>query len=233
MRYLIVAAHPDDEALGAGAMMHRLSSEGHDVCVCLLSHWSPTRDDNLNEGIKKSHSILGVAKTYVGDFGCMRFKDADHHAMVRFIEDAIMDCQPDVIITHHPADIHVDHGITSQCCLEAAKLPQRQIADIPAIKKIMFMEVPSSTDWNINTANGVFTPNVYVEVKQKDIAAKVDSINVYKAVLRERPHPRSVACIDALATVRGSQSGVKYAEAFQQVFELEEITDGHRRNQEA
>ena len=47
MRYLIVAAHPDDEALGAGATMHKASRNGDDVYVCLLSHWSPTRDDNL------------------------------------------------------------------------------------------------------------------------------------------------------------------------------------------
>ena len=221
MRYLIVAAHPDDEALGAGAMIHALASTGNKVYVCLLSHWSPTRDDNLEEGIKKSHAILGVEKAYVGDFGCMRFKDADHHEIVRFIEASIKDCQPDIIITHHPADVHVDHGVTAECCLEAAKLPQRQICNINPIKRIMFMEVPSSTDWNISPANGIFTPNVYAEVTETDIDAKLDSIAVYDNVLRKQPHPRSEENIKALATVRGSQSGVKYAEAFQLVFSLE------------
>lgn len=221
MRYLIVAAHPDDEALGAGALIHHAASKGNDVYVCLLSHWSPTRDDNLEEGIKKSHRVLGVGKSYIGDFGCMRFKDADHHEIVRFIESCIRDCQPDVVITHHPADIHVDHGITAECCLEAVKLPQRQIADIPAIKKVMFMEVPSSTDWNINTANGVFIPNLFVKVDDKDIDAKIESIGVYDNVLRNSPHPRSVLSLDALATVRGSQAGVGQAESFQLVFELE------------
>ena len=221
MKYLIVAAHPDDEALGAGALIHHISSKGDDVCVCLLSHWSPTRDDNLEEGIKESHRILGVAKSYVGDFGCMRFKDADHHEIVRFIESCIRDCQPDIVITHHPADIHVDHGITAECCLEAVKLPQRQIADISPIKKVMFMEVLSSTDWNISPANGVFIPNVFIGVGQKDIEAKVASIGVYENVLRESPHPRSKSNIGALSIVRGSQAGTKYAEAFQLVFEVE------------
>jgi len=221
MRYLIVAAHPDDEALGAGAMIHHVAMKGDDVFVCLLSHWSPTRDDNLEQGIKKSHAILGVKKAYVGDFGCMRFKDEDHHAIVRFIESAIKDCKPDVLITHHPADIHVDHGVTAQCCLEAAKLPQRQIADIPPIKKIMFMEVPSSTDWNINTANGVFVPNVFMEVDRIDVSEKIESISVYDNVLRVEPHPRSVENLSALSIVRGSQAGVEHAEAFQLVFELE------------
>lgn len=220
MRYLIVAAHPDDEALGAGAMIHAAKKNGDEVYVCLLSRWSPTRDDNLDDGIKESHDILGVKKSYVADFGCMRFKDADHHEVVRFIESCIKDCGPDVLITHHPADIHIDHGVTAECCLEASKLPQRQTVHIPEIRKVMFMEVPSSTDWNISTANGVFVPNTFVGVDADDLAAKVRAVGVYKDVIRQHPHPRSEISIDALAIVRGSQCGREYAEAFQLVFGL-------------
>lgn len=220
MRYLIVAAHPDDEALGAGATIHHTAANGDEVFVCLLSHWSPTRDDNLEDGIKESHRILGVAKSYVGDFGCMRFKDADHHEIVRFIESCIKDCQPDVLVTHHPADIHIDHGITAECCLEAARLPQRQICQVAPIKNICFMEVPSSTDWNINPTTSSFTANLFISVSNDDVKAKVDAIDVYSNVLRERPHPRSFAGIQALATVRGCQCGAYYAEAFQSVFRL-------------
>ena len=151
----------------------------------------------------------------------MRFKDADHHEIVRFIETAIKDCQPDVIITHHPADVHIDHGVTAECCLEAAKLPQRQIANVKPVKKIMFMEVPSSTDWSMSTANGVFVPNVFSEVCTEDIDAKIESIDVYENVIRERPHPRSASSMVALAVVRGSQAGYRNAEAFQLVFGLE------------
>lgn len=221
MRYLIVVAHPDDEALGAGAIIHKAADSGSEVYVCLLSHWSPTRDDNLKSGIIKSHQILGVTKSYVGDFGCMRFKDADHHEIVRFIESCIKDCRPDVLITHHPADIHIDHGVTAECCMEAAKLPQRQIISIPAIKKVMFMEVPSSTDWNVSRANGIFTPNTFISVDKADVEAKIRAIGVYRDVIREAPHPRSETVLDALAVVRGSQCGRRYAEAFQMVFGLE------------
>lgn len=220
MRYLIVAAHPDDEALGAGALIHNVTSRGDEVYVCLMSHWSPTRDDNLEKGIEVSHRVLGVKKSYIGDFGCMRFKDADHHEMVRFIEESIKDCQPDVVITHHPSDIHIDHGITSECCLEAAKLPQRQTCQIVPIKSICFMEVPSSTDWNINTTTQQFVPNTFVEITVQDISAKMEAIGVYKDVVREKPHPRSQSVITAIAQVRGSQSGLKFAEAFQNVFRL-------------
>ena len=221
MRYLVVAAHPDDEALGAGATIHKAAANGDEVFVCILSHWSPTRDDNLEEGINKSHAILGVKKSYIGDFGCMKFKDADHHEMVRFIEECIKDCQPDVMIVHHPADVHVDHGVASECSLEAAKLPQRQTCPISRIKNVMFMEVPSSTDWNINTVSGTFQPNTFMEVSEKDLNAKIEAIGVYDNVIRNFPHPRSMMAIDSLAIVRGSQAGLSRAESFQSVFRLE------------
>ena len=220
MRYLIVAAHPDDEVLGAGATIHRAALSGDEVYVCLMSHWSPTRDDNLNDGIKDSHRILGVKKAYVGDFGCMRFKDADHHEMVRFIESCILDCQPTVLITHHPADIHIDHGVTAECCLEAAKLPQRQTCRTGRIQNIMFMEVPSSTDWNTNPSMSCFRPDTFLEVSTEDLDAKYAAISVYDNVIRERPHPRSISSMNALATVRGGQAGVYLAEAFQTVFRV-------------
>ena len=35
MNYLIVVAHPDDEVLGAGATMHKLIKEGHNVAVAI------------------------------------------------------------------------------------------------------------------------------------------------------------------------------------------------------
>lgn len=220
MVYLIVAAHPDDEALGAGATIHKVTRNGDEVHVCLLSHWSPTRDDNLANGIKESHKILGVCKSYIGDFGCMRFKDADHHEVVRFIEAAIKDAQPDVIITHHPADIHIDHGVTAECCLEAAKLPQRQTAMVRPVKRILFMEVPSSTDWNVNPVSGRFEPNLFCEVSEENVEAKIEAIGVYKDVIRRHPHPRSEGALISLATIRGCQSGQSYAEAFQMVFGL-------------
>lgn len=220
-KILVVAAHPDDEALGAGATIHRLAEEGDDVYVCLMSHWCPTRYDNLKEGIEESHKILGVKKSYIGECNGLSFKDVDHHSMVMHIEDAIQDCCPNIIITHHPADINPDHQITTQCCLEAAKLPQRQIVNIPKISKIWFMEVPSSTDWNVSTANGFFIPNCFVAVNREDIDAKVKSIEMYDGVIREFPHPRSVTYLSSLAQVRGSKAGLKLAEAFQVAFELE------------
>ena len=36
-KILVVAAHPDDEVLGAGGTIRKLTMQGHKVDVCILS----------------------------------------------------------------------------------------------------------------------------------------------------------------------------------------------------
>lgn len=36
MNYLVVVAHPDDEVLGAGATIHKLIKEGHNVALAIM-----------------------------------------------------------------------------------------------------------------------------------------------------------------------------------------------------
>lgn len=218
MNVLVVAAHPDDEVLGAGATIHSLARQGANVYACVVSMESVTREDGLLAKMLESHRTLGIKGAYYGDFECMRLKDADHHSIVMLIESAIRKSRPDVVITHHPADVHIDHQIVAECCLEAIRLPQRQIEDVPRIRGMLSMEVPSSTDWNADASKLRFVPNAYREVDADDIAAKMDALAVYDGVIRERPHPRSREAIESLAVVRGANFGVGLAEAFQQVF---------------
>lgn len=217
-RVLVVAAHPDDEVLGAGATIHRLSKEGHSVCVAIASKECKTREGGLADECAQSHEVLGVKESRFGDFECMAFDRADHYEMVEFIEEAICEFGPDAVVTHHPSDIHPDHRTLSLCTLEAVRLPQRQIKDIKRIERVMFMEVPSSTDWSANPSLARFSPNLYARVGESDVQAKIDALRVYEGVVRTNPHPRSEVAIKALAEKRGSEYGYPMAEAFQIAF---------------
>lgn len=55
-----------------------------------------------------------------------------HLKLVQFIESAIRESEPDIIITHHPADTNNDHLQTSMACQEAIRLFQRQ----PSVKPV-------------------------------------------------------------------------------------------------
>ena len=79
------------------------------------------------------------------------------------------------------------------------------------------MEVPSCTEWKINNSMKCFDPNCFVEVGKEGVDAKLKALAMYRGVMRPYPHPRSVEYITALATVRGGQWGLDYAEAFEVV----------------
>ena len=226
MNYLIVVAHPDDEVLGAGATMYRKHQAGANVDVCILSggvaarHLRP-EDAELESDIIGSNGVLGVRQCIKGDFPNIQFNTVPHLKLVQFIEQAILRCEPDVIITHHPGDTNNDHLHTSRACQAAIRLFQRR-PEVRPIKELWFMEVPSATEWCVNQAMNPFAPNTFVEVGKDGVDRKIEALSLYRDVMRPYPHPRSTEAISGLAAWRGSQAGLCYAEAFQCAFRREE-----------
>ncbi len=221
MKYLIVVAHPDDEVLGAGASIFKWTRSGDAVDVCIMSTEAKARslrpkDKELDDDLNASSNYLGISRKFEGSFPNIEMNTVSHLKLVQFIEGAIMASQPDIIITHHPADTNNDHLQTSMACQEAIRLFQRR-PDVKRVKEVWYMEVPSCTEWKINNAMASFNPNIFVEVGKNGVDAKVKALSMYRGVMRPYPHPRSVEYISGLAAVRGSQWGVNYAEAFEVV----------------
>ncbi|MBS4200603.1 PIG-L family deacetylase [Bacillus sp. FJAT-49732] len=222
MSYLVVVAHPDDEVLGAGSTMYKLAQEGHSVNVCILSGEVNARNfrpatDELNEDVKTSMSILGVDRIITGDFPNIELNNVPHLKVVQFIEKAIIETNAEVVFTHHPADLNNDHLHTSLACQAAVRLFQRR-DDVPPLKELLFMEIPSSTEWGLNKTFKQFSPNTFIEVGENGIDKKIEALAQYRGVMRDYPHPRSKEAIKGLAAYRGGQSGMVYAEAFESVF---------------
>lgn len=221
MKYLLVVAHPDDETLGAGASMYKWTREGQTVDVAIMCTEAKARafrpeDNELEDDTNASNKFLGVSKIYEGTFPNIEMNTVPHLKLVQFIESVIRESEPDIIITHHPADTNNDHLQTSMACQEAVRLFQRQL-NIKSVKEFWYMEVPSCSEWAINDAMNLFRPNCYVEVGIEGVNAKCKALAMYRGVMRPYPHPRSNEYISGLAAMRGSQWGCSYAEAFQVV----------------
>lgn len=220
MKYLIVVAHPDDEVLGAGASIYKWTkTDVVDVCImCTEAKARAFRpeDNELNDDLNSSSEMLSISNKYEGTFPNIEMNTVPHLKMVQFIEEAIRKSEPDIVITHHPADTNNDHMQTSMACQEAIRLFQRR-PDVKRIKEFWYMEVPSCTEWAINNAMNKFNPNCFVEVGNDGIEAKIKALNMYRGVMRPYPHPRSAEYIHGLAAIRGGQWGCKYAESFEVV----------------
>ena len=217
MNYLVVVAHPDDEVLGAGATIIKLIEEGHKVAVATMANHAAARaniSDTLAADQKKAMGILGVEKVYSADFPNIKMNTVPHLELVQFIEKCIEDWKVDAIITHHPADTNIDHIETSRAAQAACRLFQRR-DKIPQLKEFMFMEVPSSTEWSVDSSSNRFIPNCYIEIGKHRVDKKIEALSAYKGVMRPYPHPRSEEALVGLAAYRGSQAGCDYAEAFE------------------
>lgn len=219
MKYLLVVAHPDDEVLGAGASIYKWTHIGHIVDVCIMCTDAKARtfrpkDKDLYEDLNASADFLGINKKYEAIFPNIEMNIVPHIQLVQHIENAIKDSQPDIIITHHPSDTNNDHLHTSLACQEAIRLFQRRPEFKPIID-FLYMEVPSCTEWALNTAFNRFQPNTFVEIGRDGVEAKIKALSMYRGVMRPYPHPRSAEAIEGIAAYRGCQSGVNYAEAFE------------------
>ena len=213
---LVIAAHPDDDVLGCGGLIKKLTNSGESVRVIFIAEGTSCRHENINEEVKKeiairnqcginALNILGVTNYNFYDYPCGRLDVEPIIDLGKVIEKEISDFKPKTILTHCHKDVHVDHKTIFQAVLQAT----RPIGD--TVKNLLSFEILSSTEWKyVDT----FKPNFFVEITDT-ISSKIDAMNCYVTEQPEPPHPRSNKIIYSLARLRGSQSGVMYSEGFE------------------
>jgi LmbE family N-acetylglucosaminyl deacetylase len=218
---LVVAAHPDDEVLGCGGTLARLAAAGIPARSCILVGDAEVRAHRpdlpeLRQDTHRAQEILGIAPPVLGCFPNIRLNTVPHVELVQFIEAAIEATQANLIFTHHPGDLNDDHLQTSRACQAAARLFQRR-PDLPRLKGLYFMEVPSATDWALSPGPA-FRADTFVELGTEALDCKIRALQSYQGVMRNYPHPRSEEVLRGLAACRGAQAGMDHAEAFEVAF---------------
>jgi N-acetylglucosamine malate deacetylase 1 len=216
---LTVFAHPDDEALAAGATISKLSRLGVNVHIAIPATGVHSRRNvqdqvsreadlvELRQDCVQALEILGISSQniYLGEFPD---NEMDKHSLlevVQWIEGVVNRVKPQIIFTHHRYCTNIDH----QYCHEATVVAIRPGENSHI--SLICGEVPSSTGYLKPVQ---WEPNLYVEVLEQDVEAKIKAMETYKGEARSDPHPRSREVLKALAKVRGSEAGFFFAEAF-------------------
>jgi len=217
---LVVAAHPDDEVLGCGASIKKWSLEGRRVDILIMAEGATARDnsrnrversgeiDNLRIAAENAGEKLGAASVTLLQFPDNRMDSVPLLDVIKPIEEQITGRAPEVVVTHHAADLNIDHKIVHNAVITACRpLPRTTVS------RVLMFEVPSATGWGDADGTNSFHPNWYEDVSET-IAAKIAALREYHEEMRQWPHARSYEAIEHLARWRGAEVGLEAAEAF-------------------
>ena len=237
MKVLVIVAHPDDEVLGMGGTLRKLSVKNHDIKVVFLATGIAARRSDkfrnetkyeinktlikkMEEQIKKLRldakralKILGIKNIEFFDFPDNEMDMVSNLEITKTIENIIKKFKPDVIYTHTKNDINVDHRAIFNATITATR-PSTRVN----VRKVICFEVPSSSEWNFGDT---FSPNIFVDIK-RELSYKKKAIQTYKTELKKFPHPRSANSLDIIAKRWGTVSGFEASEAFELIRELDD-----------
>lgn len=207
-KVLVVAAHPDDETLMAGGLLHRLSRQGVQTKVLVLCENGSLRygDCSVNQGsLGEAMKTLGV-----GDWACRGYPDQrlDTENFVEVVQSIAMEVreyQPDTVVTHWSGDLNRDHRIVQEAVLVAT----RPKVGCP-VKTVLEGFVPSTSEWQWGVK---FQPQMYVSLDDADLKAKLEAFQCYTAEQAEDT-PRSMQGLLDYARVWGREVGIQAAEVF-------------------
>jgi LmbE family N-acetylglucosaminyl deacetylase len=217
---LVVAAHPDDEILGCGGTMTRLAREGHQVRIAILAEGMSSRyahrEDADPRQLQHLHARAQQAADKVGAKEVVLCKLPDNRLdtvplleVVKQVEELVARFRPEVIYTHHPGDLNVDHGVVHRAVLTATRPVPGQ-----CVKEIYAFEIPSSTEWAFQRLEPLFRPSVFVDITET-LETKIEALACYDTETRKFPHPRSAEALRAIAKRWGSVVGLPAVEAFE------------------
>ncbi len=229
MNILVVCAHPDDETISMGGTLKKIS-KNNKITVLFMNdgvtgrrqpgfyskadyeissvHLDAIKKDIMlrQEHARKSCSILGINDIIFLNFPNVEMDTIPLLKIIKQIEKTILDLKTQIIFTHHYNDLNVDHRITFEAVITAARpFPDSTVSSI-----FSFESIPDSSWRRPNK----FNPNMFVDITD-EIDTKISALNSYKYEIRKSPHPRNEEMTRAVAKKWGGLSGYNFAEAFE------------------
>lgn len=213
MNVLVIAAHPDDEVLGAGCAIAKHAREGDQVSVMFLTDGASARTGataldtaTRRECAENAAKILGVSALHFHNFPDNALDSMSLLEVTRAMERIATAHAPDIVYIHHAGDLNIDHKIAARAALTCFRpLPGS------SVKRILAFEIPSATGWD--PGDLPFIPNFFLDARAL-IDLKIAALEAYSQELRPFPHARSIEAVRARAGVWGSQMGMEAAEPF-------------------
>jgi N-acetylglucosamine malate deacetylase 1 len=211
-RVLVIAPHPDDETLGLGGTISKLSDQGYEVSVLVISgHLPPLyQQSDYDKTIREAalaFKVLGVVNYKFLEIPATMIGDLPIHELNKMVFKVIEDIKPHMVFCPYP-DRHIDHRLV----FDSAMVATRPVGIGQKIEVVAAYETLSETHWNAPHIEPNFTPNWVFDITDF-IELKIKALKCYESQIFEFPSPRSIEAIEGLAKFRGTQAGFGFGEA--------------------
>ncbi len=204
MNILVIAPHPDDEVLGMGGTIKKLSKKNK-ILLCVVSEGATAQYKNKKmiqvrrDACKKCSKVLGISKVIFLDFPDMKLS-LSHLEINKKLEKIIQEFKPEVVYTAPRNDLNLDHRAVFDSTLVVCR-PKSGVRQILCYEMHGQVQAP-------------FMPNVFENI-EKEIDFKIKGFKMYESEIEKFPNARSIIAIENLAIMRGIQVGFKRAEGFE------------------
>lgn len=232
MKILVIAAHPDDEVLGCGGTLYKLSRQTDNkiylafaadgvlgrqkgkVDLNDLPDEDLTEIENRKKGAREVKHLLKAeilnisGQNFSFEFLDQRLDDYQIKEIIDWASGQISQVKPEIIYTHFVGDINKDHRLVAEAVLVATRPSKYEF-----IKKIYSFEINmADTNQGHLLQKFPFSPNVFEEIVISETRGKIKLFDQYKS---EHKHWATwKKDIETLARYRGMNSGYDFAEAF-------------------
>jgi LmbE family N-acetylglucosaminyl deacetylase len=199
-KILVIAPHTDDGEFGCGGSIVKFIEAGTEIYYAAFSLAEesvppPFPKNILETEVKAATKELGIKPDHLLLFKYQVRHFATHRQSI--LEDLVklnQDLKPDLVFMPSLHDLHQDHSTVALEGLRAFKKTS-----------ILAYEMP----WN----NLNFSTQSFIKLSESNIENKIRALECYKS--QKSKNYASGEFIKSLAHTRGTQIGVKYAEAFE------------------
>lgn len=214
---LVFAAHHDDETLGCGATLSKLSSLLSNITVAFFTNGETGIDQTkkFSDNIVKTRQqeavnackILGVSNIVDLNYPCQQLENTQQllHKTIKLIRHY----KPELILTHSNNDIHRDHKAAHAIVEESYYKSYENIH--PELGKCH----KPSLGLCYEVLQQHKDPDVFIEITKKNLETKISAFQQYNSQQKLLSINNDIVdYLRNLACIRGFSADTKYCEAF-------------------
>lgn len=240
-RILALAAHPDDEVLGAGGVLALAAGRGSSIRVWIATDGTAQEGapeggvaeygERRREEARKAARALGVPPPAFGGM-TDRTLEANGEALDRSIADEIAGFEPDLILCPSPAEIHPDHRALSEALYRtvARSRPGDPDHDRYRFLRLAFYEIshPFLPNALVDIGSAARRKDEAVEAyasqqSVRDYAGALQGLNAYRRLTLSGTGP-----VEAFRVLPATEAFTRSLEEFRRSIGPAIVSDGSR-----